>query len=38
MEFIIMDRVLFDLLINKLNSLVDKASKIHGGKNAVLEK
>ncbi|MDR2919828.1 MAG: helix-turn-helix domain-containing protein [Tannerella sp.] len=38
MEFIIMDGALFDLLIEKLNNLADKASKIHSGKDAILEK
>ncbi|GAB6013040.1 helix-turn-helix domain-containing protein [Viscerimonas tarda] len=38
MEFIIMDAASFDLLIEKLNSLVDKASKIHNGKDALFEK
>lgn len=38
MEFIIMDAALFDLLIEKLNGLVDKASNIHDGKDAILEK
>lgn len=38
MEFIIMDGALFDLLIEKLNNLVGKVSKINSGKDAVLEK
>lgn len=33
-----MDGDLFDLLIEKLNNLVDKASKIFSGKDAILEK
>ncbi|WP_455633610.1 helix-turn-helix domain-containing protein [Parabacteroides sp.] len=37
MEFIIMDAALFDLLIEKLNGLVDKASKINDGKDVILE-
>lgn len=38
MEFIIMDGALYDLLIEKLNNLVDKASKIRSGKDVILEK
>ena len=38
MEFIIMDAALFDLLLEKLNRLVDEASKIRSGKDVVLEK
>jgi len=38
MEFIIMDAALFDLLLEKLNRLVEKASKIRNGKDAILEK
>jgi len=37
MEFIIMDAALFDLLIEKLNNLVNKASDIHNRKDAILE-
>lgn len=38
MEFIIMNAALFDLLIEKLNNLVDKACKIQNGKDVILEK
>ena len=38
MEFIIMDAALFDLPLEKLNRLVDEASKIRSGKDVVLEK
>jgi hypothetical protein len=33
-----MDAVLFDLLLEKLNRLVNEASKIRNGKDAILEK
>lgn len=38
MEFIIMDAALFDLLLEKLNRLVEKAEKMRNGKDAILEK
>ena len=38
MEFIIMAGALLDLLIEKLNNLVNKASKIRNGKDAIWEK
>ena len=37
MEFIIMDAALFDLLIEKLNNLVNKVSGMYKGKDAILE-